>query len=500
MTSDPEQLEPFAQARQLADEGRHVEALAVLQRILNSRPDDGEALNDAGALLYAIGHFDEAAHQLKRAADCMPDNPGQPLWNLAEVYLAAGRPAETLGLFSGLAQAGLMTADLANRTATALLNRGDMADGIEALIESFRASPEQKLLLPMYERVRGMRPKVAFFCESKDTKFINDIYAFTAARFETRFCQSSEPAEIASMLQWCDIAWLEWCTPQAIVASELPKMCRTIVRLHRYEAFQAWPELVKWENIDALVTVGNDIVVQRLLQRIPDLLQRTRVVPIPNGVDVNRFGFRERPRGKNLAYLARVHVMKNPMMLLQGLARLRSVDPEYRLFFAGDYQDDGALQQYMRYAAGELGLTDAIVFEGWQKDVAGWLEDKHYLVSASLVEGHPVSVLEAMARGIKPVMHVYPGCRDCFPPEYLWRTLDEFCERILADPYRPAEYRDFVEKQFSLARQLARINSLYLDFEKTPVTKPLGSLQSAVASLPAHKPAAETPVMMTRNP
>ncbi|MCX5684768.1 MAG: tetratricopeptide repeat protein [Planctomycetota bacterium] len=432
MTPTPEQPDPFAQARQLADEGRHAEALTVLQRILSSRPDDGEVLNDAGALLYAIGHFDEAARHLRHAADCMTD-PGQPLWNLAEVYLAAGRPAETLGLFGGLERAGLLTADLANRTATSLLNQGNMADGIEALIESFRSSPEQKLLLPIYEHVRGLRPKVAFFCENKDTKFINDIYAFTAARFETRFCQSSEPAEIASMLRWCDIAWLEWCTPQAIVASNLPKMCRTIVRLHRYEAFQAWPEHVKWENIDALVTVGNDVVVQRLLQRIPDLLQRTRVAPIPNGVDVSRFSFRERPRGKNLAYLARIHVMKNPMMLLQGLARLRSVDPEYRLFFAGEYQDDGALQQYMLYAAKELGLTDAVVL------------------------------------------------------------------RILADPYRPAEYRDFVEKRFSLARQLARINSLYLDFEKNLVTKPAGSLQSAVASLPPCRPAPASPFMMVQN-
>ena len=485
MTTDPRQPEEFAQARQLADEGRHAEALAVLRQILSRRPDDGETLNDAGALLYAIGHFDEAARHLQRAADCMPDDPGQPLWNLAEVYLAAGRPAETLNLFNGLAQAGLLTADLANRTATALLNGGNLADGIEALIESFRASPQQKLLLPMYEHVRSLRPKVAFFCENKDTKFMNDIYAFSSARFETRFTQSTDPAEIAAMLQWCDIAWLEWCTPQAIVVSRLPKMCRTIVRLHRYEAFQAWPEQVQWENIDVLVTVGNDVVVQRLLQRIPDLRLRTRIVPIPNGVDVNRFSFRDRPRGKNLAFLARIHVKKNPMMLLQGLARLRGIDPGYRLFFAGDYQDDGALEQYIRYAAGELGLTDALVFDGWQKDVAAWLEDKHYLVSASIVEGHPVSILEAMARGLKPVMHVYPGCRDCFPPEYLWRTLEEFCERILVDPYRPAEYRDFVAKRFPLSLQLKRINNLFLEFERNPAAKPAGSPQSAAARLAA---------------
>jgi glycosyltransferase involved in cell wall biosynthesis len=160
------------------------------------------------------------------------------------------------------------------------------------------------------------------------------------------------------------------------------------------------------------------------------------------------------------------------MMLLQGLARLHAMDPEFRLFFAGDYQDDGVLDAYMRHTAGEMGLSDAVVFDGWQEDVAGWLEDKHYLVSASIVEGHPVGILEGMARGLKPVIHTFPGCRDFFPPEYLWRTLDEFGERIVADPYRPEEYRDYVAAHFPLKRQLDEINSLFLAFEQNPVTKP----------------------------
>jgi glycosyltransferase involved in cell wall biosynthesis len=146
-----------------------------------------------------------------------------------------------------------------------------------------------------------------------------------------------------------------------------------------------------------------------------------------------------------------------------------------------------------------MGLTDALIFDGWQKDVATWLEDKHYLVSASIVEGHPVSVLEAMARGLKPVIHVYPGCRDCFPAEYLWRTLDEFCERILMDPYRPAEYRDYVATNFSLRRQLDSINGLYLDFEQHPVAKVRSAAAPEGATSPDAAPPAEAPVAIAPN-
>jgi len=457
---------------QLADAGRLDEAIAVLADYLREQPEDGGVLNDAGALLYSAGRYDESIDLLKRAVACLTDNPGEPLWNLAEVCLAAGRPADVVPLFDGLARAGILTADLANRTASALLDRGDVAGGIEALIASFRVSPQQDILLPVYERVRSLRPKVVFFVEAGDTKFIDSIYAYTNARFETRFCQGQGDAEMFRLMQWCDIAWMEWCTNQVVVASHLPKVCRTVVRLHRYEAFRPWPERVRWENIDALVTIGNSAVRDRLLRRIPDLEQRTRVVPILNGVDLERFSFVNRPRGKNLAFLGRIHILKNPMMLLQGLARLRAMDPEFRLFFAGDFQDDGVLEAYMRHAAGEMGLSDAVVFDGWQEDVAGWLEDKHYLVSASIVEGHPVGIMEGMARGLKPVIHTFPGCRDFFPPEYLWRTLDEFGERILADPYRPEEYRDYVAAHFPLKRQLDDINRLFLEFEQNPVTKP----------------------------
>jgi 2-polyprenyl-3-methyl-5-hydroxy-6-metoxy-1,4-benzoquinol methylase/glycosyltransferase involved in cell wall biosynthesis len=464
--------EGLESARRLADSGRHAEALATIRRYLAEAPDDGEALNDAGAILYATGQLDEAAAHLKRAADRLGDKSGQALWNLAEVYLAAGRPADAVAQFDGLAGAGLMTADLANRAAIALLDRADAAGAVEAIIHSFRASPRQEGLRPIYERVRSLRPKVAFFADFPDLKFIKDIYEHINLRFEVRWFRGRTPHEFEELLRWCDVAWMEWCTNQVVVASHMPKTCRTMVRLHRFEAFCEWPEKVKWENIDALITVGNSAVLERLRQKVPGLEKRTRVVEVPNGVNLERFSFRSRPRGKNLACVGYISLHKNPMLLLQCFRTLHAVDHDYRLFFAGNFQDDGTLEAYLRTMVQEMGLHGAVSFDGWQDDVAGYLEDKHYLVTASIVEGHPVGVLEAMARGIRPVVHMFPGCRDFFPPEYLWSTVNEFCRRILEEPYRPEEYRDFVASRFSLKAQLDRINELFLGFERDPFGKP----------------------------
>lgn len=472
----------YEESRRLADAGRHAEALAAVQEYLLHEPQDGQAHNDAGALLYAMGRYDEAAESLRLAVGYLADGASHSLANLAEAYLASGRPSDVVPLLDPMARLKVLTADLANRTAASLLDGGDAGGAIEALIHSFRVSPRQDSLLPIYERVRSVRPKVAFFCEFPDTKFLRDIYAFVNARFEARLWSGQNREEMFRLLQWCDVAWMEWCTNQVVMASQLPKVCRTIVRLHRFEAFLPFPEKVQWEKIDALVTVGNPTLVEFLKRKIPDLERRTRVVPIPNGVDLDKFTFLSRPRGKNLACLGYVNMRKNPMLLLQGFQKLHALDPEYRLFFAGNFQDDGMMEEYLRYAVREMDIEGAVTFDGWQDDAAAWLEDKHYLVSASIGEGHPVGILEGMARGLKPVVHVFPGCREFFPPAYLWRTVDEFCAKVLADDYRPEEYRDYVAKHFPLKAQLDRVHDLFRAFERNPVSKQAASAATSAAS------------------
>jgi glycosyltransferase involved in cell wall biosynthesis len=480
MTTSPDPL-AFERWTRLAETGAHAAALDEVLKYLRASPEDGRALNDAGTLLWTLGRLDEAADYLKRAAGLLTDERGQVLWNLAEVYLAANRPADAMGLFDGLAAQGLMTADLANRTAVGFLDRGDAAGGIEAILCSLRVSPQQALLRPIYERARALRPKVAILCEAPDAKFLTDIHRFLNERFDVRVAVGQSESQTLDLLRWCDIAWLEWCTPQAALASKSPKTCRTIVRLHRFEAFNPWPAEVRWENIDALVTVGNTAVLERLRRTVPNIEMRTRIVGIPNGVNLERFAFTERPRGKNLACVAHINFWKQQALLLHAFHKLHTIDPGYRLFFAGPLQDDGMLAAYLNLLVEELGLDDSVFFQGQQNDVAAWLEDKHYLVSGSLVEGHPVNVLEGMARGLKPVVHVFPGARDLFPGEYLWRTVDEFCERILAPAYEPAKYRDFVAGRYSLAGQLAKINELFLEFEKHPVAKVAAPAGEAVA-------------------
>jgi tetratricopeptide (TPR) repeat protein len=461
----------YQKGLELAEAGRYQEALTCIQEHLRISPEDAQALNDAGAILHCLGRSAEAIGHFIKARSLRPGS-AEIVWNLVETYLAAGRACEAMQLFDDMEQMGVLNADVLNRTTTMFLEQDNKADAIEMLLRSLKISP-QPVLEPMLQVIRSKRPKVAFFCGGDGSRFLDEIVEFTKQRFETRLFDGHTEQELYELMKWSDISWFEWCTNIAVVASNLPKVCKTIIRLHRYEAYEQWPQRINWANIDILITVGNSFVRDALLRSVPQLASRTALVTIPNGVNLEKFAFTERKRGKNIAFLANLRMVKNPAFVLQCMQKLHYIDPGYRLFFGGTFQD-GALEQYLKHMVGALDLRDVVFFDGPQEDIKSWLEDKHYIVSTSIIEGHPMGLLEAMACGLKPVIHNFPGADQIFPSEFLFNISEQFCQQILSDIYEPGRYRRFVEENYSLQSQLSKINDLLrqleaeIDLQKNP--------------------------------
>ncbi len=453
----------YRQGLELAQSGRHQEALEHIRRHLEHSPDDAEALNDAGAILHCLGRSDEAVDLLKRARSAKP-NSGEILWNLSETYIAAGRAREAMGLFGDMQHLEILSADVLNRAAAVLLDQNDKAAAVEALLCSLKISPEQRVIQPMVDLILDKRPRVAFFCGADGSNFLNEIVEFTRKRFRVRVFEGRTEEDLRETMQWADICWFEWCTNLAARASQMPKVSRNVVRLHRYEAYEPWPRQVNWSNIDTLVTVGNSATLEALTASVPDIQSRTAIQTIPNGVNLDKFPFTARDRGKNLAMVANLRMVKNPAFGLQCMQKLHYVDPQYRLFVAGTIQD-AALERYLRQMVRALDLEGVVVFEGYQHDIAAWLADKHYVVCTSICEGHPVAVLEAMACGLKPVVHNFLGAESVLPREFLFDISEQFCEMIVHGPYEPERYRRYVEENASLKAQLTAVNDLFARLE-----------------------------------
>ena len=494
-----ENMNHYEKGLQLAEAGRYQDALVCMQEHLRTASDDAQALNDTGAILHCLGRSNEAIDHFVKARRLLNDS-AEIVWNLAEAYLATGRANEAMQLFDKMQQLGVLNADALNRTADVFLNQNNKADAIEMLLRSLRICPNQEILKPMIQVILSKRPKVAFFCGGDGMTFLDEIFEFTKQRFEVRLFKGRTTEELYELMKWSDISWFEWCSNLAVIGSKQPKVCKNIIRLHPYEAYEQWPQLVNWTNIDDLVIVGNSFVKDALLSRVPYIESQTSIATIPNGVNLEKFAFTDRTRGKNIAFLSNLIMIENPAFVLQCMQKLHYIDPEYRLFFGGQFQDE-ILEQYLRHIAAVLGLRDVVFFDGRQEDVSSWLEDKHYIVSTSLIESRGMGLLEAMACGLKPVIHNFPGADQIYPSEFLFNIAEEFCEHILSEQYEPQKYRRFVEENYALKNQLPKINDIFTQHEADIDARQSGiplydnpqNLDPQIVELPAesHPPAFE---------
>ena len=85
---------------------------------------------------------------------------------------------------------------------------------------------------------------------------------------------------------------------------------------------------------------------------------------------------------------------KNHMVLIQAVAKLNN--PHFHLFICGD----GVQEAELKAKAKELGVGHQIHFLGFRKDVYKISSTADLFLFASLQEGLPVAIMEAMACGL----------------------------------------------------------------------------------------------------
>jgi glycosyltransferase involved in cell wall biosynthesis len=412
-----------------------------------------------------MGKLKKSIECFERAKDLHLEH-GQIYSNLSQAYLDDGRPEMVVELFEEMQHLGVLEAEIVQSTVNAFMNCGDKVSAMETALSAAKYCQQKDKIESLLSDVRSKRAKVAFFCGPDGPTFLNDILDHVKQRFQMHFFNGSTYNEMYDLMKWSDISWFEWCSEMTVEASKMEKVCKNIVRLHRYEAYLDYPKNVNWANIDTLITIGNESVNKALYQKVPDISSMTRILSIPNGVNMDKVRFVERKRGKNLAFIGNMKMVKNPMFALQCMQKLHEIDRDYKLFFAGSFPaEDGFVEQYLRHMVATLGLEDVVIFDGWQEDINSWLADKHYIILTSVIESQGMGVLEGMASGLKPVVHNFPGAEQIFASKYLFSTADDLCRHILSTDYDPYEYRSFVEDKYSLKLQLMRINAVITGFE-----------------------------------
>lgn len=453
----------YQRGLRLAEAGKHQEGLDCICEYLQAEPDDVEALNDAGAILHCLGRTADAVTYLSRAHE-LNGSSGEVLWNLVETYLGGAMAGEAAALFDDMERLGILNIDIVNRTATMLLDQGLKGEAVEVLLRSQRLWPGQDVLSPILDVIRGKRPKVAFVrCGGGEDGVLAEVCQFVQRRFVARF-QVGGFERLAELMAWSDICWLDGGGEMLVEASRLMERKKLIASLRRCDIRDSWVGRVRWEHVDILAQIGSSAVEEMLLPRVPDLHNRTRLMLIPNGVNLDRHLFRRRTRGKSLACIGCLTMEANPAFLLQCMQKLHYLDPQYRMYFSGRFESP-SLEQYVRYMVQTLGLTDVVFFEPRPGEMNAWLSDKHFIVAGGIGENQVESLLVGMACGLKPIVHNFPGADKLFPARYLFNISEQFCEQVRSPDYEPESYRRFVQERYPLPRQLGSVQEILSQLE-----------------------------------
>ncbi len=150
------------------------------------------------------------------------------------------------------------------------------------------------------------------------------------------------------------------------------------------------------------------VIAESAAESFERVYRMPRPALILNGIEVARYSRPRAPRENGdvrFVCVARFFPQKNHRDLLAAFAAGPARMPHCRLWLAGD----GYLRPELEQQARELGIAAQVEFLGRREDVAGLLAECDVFVLASLWEGNPLSVMEAMAAGLPVVVTAAGG-------------------------------------------------------------------------------------------
>lgn len=233
-----------------------------------------------------------------------------------------------------------------------------------------------------------------------------------------------------------DVLLHAWATSEPVPGK------RNIMFLRRYELFDNCLSKQNWEHVSDLIIVNSWIkfIVDDYFKRKQI---KTKTHLIYNAVDTSQWTFKERKPNKRIGMSCHVHPKKNLPLALDIIA-----GTDYELHIAGAIQDP-CTAEYLDHRA-KLQKNKVYLYGHIPREQLNmWWEQMGFCLSTSISEGNPNNVLEAMAKGIKPVVHHWPGAGDQFP--HLFNTSQEAKTILSSDErYDSNRYLELVNQRFSL--------------------------------------------------
>jgi hypothetical protein len=259
-----------------------------------------------------------------------------------------------------------------------------------------------------------------------------------------------------------DAVWAEWCNELAYAAAASNVCKRLIIRMRGYDVWGPL-ERLNWAAVDHLVFESN-FIKELVEEQSSDIGVQTHV--IPSGVDLANIPFRVRHQSNGASATGRGGYRDHPPVV--ALVARAVADKGFQLALEWARQTDIKL-----HVAAALGEANPRLMRYLQRaaprnvtihdtvDTIPWLESIHanFLLSASTWETLGYTIAEAMAMGIKPLIHDVPGAAMNWPLWLLWRDFDQL-NSLINGTYDSRSYRTFVAEHLDAAKGSAAFQAL----------------------------------------
>lgn len=233
--------------------------------------------------------------------------------------------------------------------------------------------------------------------------------------------------EMLKNAHWADVIICHWANEQAVyISNNLPKGKRLFVVARSYEINSSHGRTnllpnIKWENVERVFLLNETMKVF-----FEQIVKGKEVSFFRNGVNVDQWEVSHETKDPTkIAFVCDLSERKGINMAVQAMHTIRKVIPNAELHHIGRTEDFRGCS-YLQYNMNRLKMP--FVCHGYKNDkdyVYNFLKDKKFILSSSVVEGNPMNLIEAMAMGVIPLVHGWPGAHEQFPERLVWDTMDQ---------------------------------------------------------------------------
>lgn len=247
----------------------------------------------------------------------------------------------------------------------------------------------------------------------------------------------------SSFLKDNDIVFFEWASGLLAYATQLPKTCGVVTRLHRYELYQ-WADKIDWGMVDKIILVS-EAKKAEFQNKYPE--QTSKIVVVPEAIAVEKYHLSEKPYRGDIGILCHLTPRKRVYETILAFYELQKMGGNFHLHIGG-----GPKPRFMDYyyalhdLAKMLNIGDRVTFYGNVKDPRSWFQNIDIFISNSYSEGLQVAPIEAMASGCYCLCHRWGGADELVPEANLYFTDGELVSLIREYDSLPAQDKKYIRK------------------------------------------------------